>query len=211
MKPAHICVPVLRRYDYLELLLASLRTSAVKPAGIHIINNGGDSARLRSALTAKPAGVPVNIWRPEEPLGLAESWNWFIRNVPEERIISNDDITFYPETIGAFLATREQYPLPDLVFAQHGYSCFLIRDSCIEKVGEFDETISPGYAYFEDCDYAQRMGMLVGIAHQVAVECRMDHGGSKTIAAATPDEMAEHHRRFAVASQNYQAKWGHHA
>lgn len=203
MSSIHVCVPVLRRYDLLQELLESLHSSEVQPASVRIIDNGQRYDLLYKATMSSHGHWPVQVYQPQAPLGLAESWNWFIQNVPEERIISNDDITFYPETLGAFAAQEG-----DLVFAKHGYSCFLIRDSCVEKVGFFDETISPGYAYYEDCDYSKRMELLVGIATQNDIQCRIDHGGSQTNHGAPDDVIQEHHRRFMIAQRNYVAKWG---
>lgn len=201
-QPVYVCIPVLRRYDLLQELLESLKTSDVTPAGIYIIDNGPDAQKLEAALLGAPSGVPIHVHTPPVRMGLAEAWNWFLINAPEERVITNDDIRFYPESLGALLAGEG-----DLVFAQHGYSCFLMRDSCIEKVGFFDETISPGYAYYEDCDYGQRMIAARGLAHQSEINVRLDHGGSQTKATATDAEIQDHHRRFLIARANFQAKW----
>jgi len=76
----------------------------------------------------------------------------------------------------------------------------------------FDETISPGYAYYEDEDYMQRVNgkgtrpSLVPCGH---VECGVTHAvQSQTLKAATRKELGEHHRRFAIARANFAKKWG---
>lgn len=196
MKTAHVCIPTLKRYDLLANLLDSLTRSTAKPV-VHIIDNGGRFDRSRDY------GFDVHV-EPVGPMGLASAWNWFIKNVPEERFICNDDITFAPNSL------EEMMKVPgDFVSALPGSnacSCFLLRDSCVEKVGLFDEEISPGYAYFEDCDYVERM--IMNKIPITGIICGVDHVGSQTLAANDANEWNEHHRRFLLAQQNFVAKWG---
>lgn len=206
MKPMHVCIPVLRRYDLLRGLLESLSRSTVEPAGVFILNNGLNGAALFQATDCWR--FPIIVQTPSEPMGIAESWNWFIDHVPEERIITNDDIVFAPESLAAFAGTTGK----DIVWAREaGFSCFLIRDSCVKKVGMFDESISPGYGYWEDEDYAMRLdrkGKGPKFAECGDVVCGVEHLHSKTLEVATPTEMEDHHRRFWIAQQNYVEKWG---
>jgi uncharacterized protein YggE len=69
----------------------------------------------------------------------------------------------------------------------------------------FDESISPGYAYFEDMDYLRRM-RLAGVIDAV-VECGVKHVQGATLAAYSPEELDDHHRKFQLAQANYTAKW----
>lgn len=198
----NICIPVLRRYDLLRNLLMSLQASTVKPACVYVINNGLDTARLRAALGECPA--PVVIETPDNPLGVATSWNWFIDNVPEERIITNDDVLFAPDSLERIVALPH-----DLVWAS-GFSCFLIRDACVEKLGRFDEEISPGYGYYEDEDYLQRLdgrGLLPRKATAENIDAGVVHLKSQTLQASSHEEILEHHRRFKIAQGNYIRKW----
>ncbi|MCR4301796.1 MAG: hypothetical protein NUV51_09315 [Sulfuricaulis sp.] len=198
-----VCVPVLRRYDLLAKLFRSLHASVPAPGAIYIIDNGKNAARLNAALIESPVRCLVKV--PERSMGVAESWNWFIANVPEERIIANDDIVFGAETLRRMAETPA-----DLVFG-YGFSCFLIRDSCIEKVGMFDEAISPGYAYWEDLDYMERVKGSTAVAAN-APESGVVHGdgtdGSQTWRAGTAEEQREHWRRYDIAKANYIRKWG---
>ena len=151
MKSVNVCVPVLRRYDMLRKMVRSAQAGNVKPTCYYIINNGGDHKKLLEAIGDFDADAKVHT--PAKPLGVAESWNWFINRVPEERIIVNDDIEFAPNSIELMLASNA-----DLIWAHAcGFSCFVLRDSCRDKLGLFDETISPGYGYYEDEDYLQRL------------------------------------------------------
>lgn len=202
----NVCVPVLRRYDLLANLLISLGSSSVKPDAVYIIDNGRCQDKLDAALRRSPVkNVFVDV--PEANLGVAASWNRFLQQVPEERVIANDDVTFGPDSLRLLLASRA-----DIVWAAgEGFSCFVMRDSCIEKVGFFDETISPGYGYYEDDDFLQRLdgrGTKPPIAVAQNVACGVGHSRSSTLAAATAFETMEHHRRFKIAQRNYMQKWG---
>jgi hypothetical protein len=157
---------------------------------------------------------PVAVHTPPRPLGVAESWNWFIANTLEDRIIVNDDILFSPESLAKLSASSA-----DIAFAKDcGFSCFLIRDSCVAKIaakhgdgGLFDETISPGYAYYEDEDYLQRLdgrGTRERSAVMEDVDCGVVHRKSSTLQSASYEEVMEHHRRFRIAQRNYMKKWG---
>lgn len=195
----NICVPVLKRYDLLRMMLASLRFSTVTPKMVYVIDNGRDEGRTNTALALSP--VPFRVMRPDIPLGVAESWNWFIDNVEEDRIITNDDVTFGTQSIEKMVAAEA-----DIVCAV-GFSCFLIRDSCVDKVGTFDEDISPGYGYWEDIDYGERIRRCSNVK-LANVDCGVVHLGSQTLAARSPGEMLDHHGRFMLARANYIAKWG---
>lgn len=203
-KAVHVGVPVLRRYDLLRLMLLSLSAGTVLPAKVWIIDNGRQKHRVAEAIEGLP--FPVDLCTPDIPLGVAESWNWLIDNLPEERIITNDDITFTRDAVERMVATPG-----DLVFG-HGYSCYLIRDSAIEKVGKFDERISPGYAYWEDIDYDTRVRQFTlngGEWLQQNAPCEVLHAGSQTNEWASPQEIQEHHRKFELAKENIKAKWAH--
>lgn len=204
MKQVHIGVPVLRRYDLLRLMLLSASAGTIKPAKVWIVDNGRQHHLVHAAIEGLP--FPIDVCEPPVPMGVAESWNWLIENMPEERIITNDDIMFAADAVEQMVRTPG-----DLVFG-HGYSCYLLRDSAVQKVGRFDETISPGYAYWEDIDYDMRVRQFTedgGTWLQQNAPCTVRHGGSQTNEVATPEEIAEHHRKFNVAKNNIIAKYAH--
>lgn len=201
----HICVPVLKRYDLLRGMLTSLAESQVKPTMVWVIDNGRDSARLDAAVVN--VGLQIRVRVPGRALGVAESWNWFLHNVPEDRVIVNDDTLFAPDSLEKLLTSEA-----DLSFAKDcGFACFMMRNSCIKKIGYFDETISPGYAYYEDDDYLQRVngrGTREASASMVDVDCHVTHLRSQTLTAGSPADISEHHRKFKIAQRNYMRKWG---
>jgi hypothetical protein len=191
-----ICVPVLNRYDLLERLLDSLSASTVRPTSVVVLDNGQRYWRPRP-----DADLSVTVFTPTIPLGVAASWNWFIKNTPEPWLITNDDILFGRETVEKMLSDPA-----DFVSCGFGFSCFLLRQACVDLIGLFDEEISPGYAYYEDRDYYNRM-QVAGLRDSV-VHCGAEHGHSQTLAAFTPQQQDEHQKRFAVAQQNFVRKWG---
>lgn len=194
----HVCVPVLNRYDLLRELLLSLQASTLQPARVYVVDNGRRPEDLSRAMAACP--VPYDVHSPATPMGLAEAWNWFVANVPEDRLIANDDVTFAPDSLMSMAAKPASF-----VSCTFGFSCFILRDACVAAVGLFDESISPGYAYFEDMDYLRRM-KVVGVCDDV-VECGVVHRRSSTPSVYTTAEAQEHHRRFDLARQNYERKW----
>ena len=205
MKRVHVCVPVLRRYDLLKRLLASLDKSTLPPAEVYIIDNGANASALVDATFDYRGGLST--YEPGRNLGVAKSWNWFIDNVPEERVILNDDLELGPAALST-LASQDG----DIVFAKdQGFSCFLLRDSCVEKIGVFDESISPGYGYYEDDDYLQRIdGKGTRTPSVVTCDVAVDlaHERSSTLKAKfAAGEEGDHHRRFHIARANYMAKW----
>jgi GT2 family glycosyltransferase len=200
-KPVTVCVPVLKRYDLLAKLLESLEASTVLPDAVYIIDNGRSPKKLAGYM----GPLTLMIHEPSAPLGVAASWNWFINHVDEDRLIVNDDVTFGPSSLERIRETPGDL-VSGLFHAHAAFSCFLIRDSCIRTVGTFDETISPGYAYFEDCDYEERMG-AAGILITPS-DCGVEHVKSQTLAVASAEELADHHRRFIIAQENFLRKWG---
>jgi hypothetical protein len=195
----NICVPVLNRYDMLQAMLQSLRVSSIKPDAVYVINNGLDREKAAAAIDV---GVPgIVVLQPNRALGVAESWNWFINNVPEARIITNDDVEFSPQSLEVMAAADGEF-----VTAECGFSCFLIRDECVRKIGLFDETISPGYGYFEDIDYSHRMQLHEGVS-RIDVAAGVAHKGSMTPRAYSEEDWRLHHQRFMLAENNYVAKW----
>ena len=205
MNPISICVPVLKRYDLLRELLLSLHGSTIMPEAVYIVNNGRDEAKLEEVLSASPVSVFVET--PEANLGVAASWNRFIMETEDDRVIVNDDVTFAPDSLALLTACPA-----DLVWAAgFGFSCFVIRDACVEKIGLFDETISPGYGYYEDEDYLQRLdgrGTKPRAATAEEVECKIQHFHSATLKAGSHEDILEHHRKFKIAQGNYIKKWG---
>lgn len=201
----NICVPVLKRYDLLRELVKSCRSSNTRPSNYYIIDNGINHPALMKALG--DFDITIKVHTPEKNLGVAASWNWFIKHVPEERVIVNDDIIFAPDSLDLLVGSKAS-----LVWAKGcGFSCFVLRDVCVEKIGMFDETISPGYGYYEDEDYLQRLdgrGTRERVTTAEEIDSGVTHPKSSTLQASSHEELLEHHRKFKIAQANYAKKHG---
>ncbi len=205
----HVCIPTLNRYALLASLIRSLRRGTLLPTDIWVIDNGltlfdGDSLDFND-----DDGTQYHYRKYGENLGVAGSWNKLIGLTSDIRVICNDDVRFYPDTLQLLV---EAYNENNIVYpagmpSTNSFSCFLIPDRVIAKTGLFDEEISPKYAYFEDRDYHYRM-TLVGCELIGVHDCTLDHFGSSTIAAFNADQMRDHHTKFVRARNNFIAKWG---
>jgi GT2 family glycosyltransferase len=200
-KPLTVCAVVMTRYDLLRRMLDSLQGSTYPVAEIYIINNGRNSTALYDATLGIPLNVHLKVFTPPWTLGLAEAWNVFLREVPEERLLIADDIEVQSDTLQRLVETPGEF------VTAKWFGCFIIRDTCIQKIGMFDDSISPGYLYFEDIDYAQRM-MNANLSI-TQLELGVIHHGSATLNAIPEAEKQErHHKRFLIAQDNYIRKWG---
>lgn len=172
----------------------------VKPDGIYIINNGVGVVELRYS--------NMTVYNPGTNLGVAASWNWFIKNVPQTRLICNDDIIFFDNSIEKIIGNCKEAAMycPNNMLA-NSFSCFVLTDSLLERVGLFDETISPNYAYFEDNDYYRRM-QLLGLDIKVIEDCFVGHEHSSTLKRYTAIEKSRHDEKFRQARYKYKMKWG---
>lgn len=203
----NVCIPVLKRYDTLVGCIESACNSTVMPDNIYVINNGIND------ITVKEIPVPIHIYIPGFNIGVAASWNYFIKTAKEMRIICNDDVQFFPDTIELLIENFHKYGDKFLIFPGNGipslnsFSCYVLSDKIIEDVGLFDETISPNYAYFEDNDYSYRMS-LKGYNLHGAPEVRMSHVGSATLKVFNSVERDLHNKKFGLAQSNYVSKWG---
>jgi GT2 family glycosyltransferase len=194
-----VCIPTLNRYDLAQKCVESAKAGTLKPDKILIIDNGGSCPIM---------GENIEVYRPGKNLGVAASWNYAIKNTEDYCIIVNDDIEFHANTIERMVKkTEEGHEFVWVFLGANGFSCFLIRHSLVDKIGYFDEDISPGYAYFEDNDYHRRME-LAGIIEVGDPDVGVTHLGSATLKAFTPEQSREHNRRFGLAQMNYIKKWG---
>jgi hypothetical protein len=204
VKPINVCVVVFNRYDLLRNLARSITNSRVavgRKVVIHVIDRGGQFDRVMDAFEGTPYPVGIVSLAGQS---LPAAWNWFIQHVPEERILVSDDVEFYPEALETFASTPGDFLGIDDGKSSH-FACFLVRDTCVRKVGLFDETLSPDYMYFEDCDYHYRM-RLASVS-VTGISC-LHHWLAQSWEKKTPEQQAEHHVRFVAAQQNYVKKWG---
>lgn len=202
VKSISVCIPVLCRYDLLRKLLISLEDSSVIPS-VLIIDNGQQPDALSSAISG--FGLDVHVIDTECRIGLAAAWNQFIQGTTTQRIISNDDVEFSPRSIETLLNSDADIVYPEGI----GYSCFLLRDSCVEKIGHFDEDLSPGFAYFEDCDYSFRIQVYGSVKSEDVSDHGITHIGSASQkVSAEPVYIQDYKERYVMAQENFFKKHG---
>lgn len=193
-----VAVPTYRRFDLLADCVWSALSGTVRPDRMLIIDNSGGQC---------PPVPGAEIVMGRQPQSVAKAWNDACRLVARDYIIlSNDDITFAPDTIARMIAVAQQQPRDGMVSPIEGqrFSCFLIRWEAYLDIGGFDEQFR--MAYFEDNDYAWRLHLA---RWQLAVApSTVGHVGSATIAAMTPDQLTEKHAAYAHNQDYYLRKWG---
>lgn len=198
-----VCIPTLSSINEFWKCVESVKKSSIG-CRILAIDNGG---------LIKDDVDRMFVHRPKANLGVAASWNWFIDNTQSYRIITNDDIVFHEFAIESMLLSlskNRREGITDLISPENlesPFSCFLLPDEVVEKVGRFDEWISPRYAYFEDNDYSHRMSKQ-GVGITKSGGCFVDHIGSSTIKHFDYAREQEHHERFRLARRHYVKKWG---
>jgi GT2 family glycosyltransferase len=164
------------------------------------------------AAVARCDGASLEVVAPGHNLGVAASWNLGLAQADDWTIISNDDVTFYRDTIKQLVDAAEAQPDELFLFPGTGgyknaWSLFLQRAKMQATVGCYDEWISPGYGFYEDNDMAYRL-KLAGYRHIPVPHCGYAHVDSATVKSMARHEQADHWDRFAVAKQRYIAKWG---
>ncbi len=213
-KPLYVCTVVFNRHDMLERQFRSAAASTRRPDGYFVVDHGYDEEKIQARRGALD-GIPLTIVTLEDPGG-SHAGNWFVKNVPDDKVGCGDDIMFEPrclelmaETEGDVIIPEAAGPVSDGERTINPAACWMIRQSCIDKIGGWDETISPGYMYFDDTDIIRRM-TLAGIGHTVAKGAHAIHvnGGSQTYKTYTPAQFEEHVRKFGIAHANYVHKWG---
>lgn len=203
MRPVYITTIVFNRHDCLANLFRSCAKSNRRPDGVYVVDHGYDESKVY-ALEPELDGIPLTVVTIEDP-GCALAANWFLKNVPEDRIGCGDDVEFEPDAIGIMADTPGEFVIPEPTL--NPAACCAIRDSCVQRIGYFDEKISPQYLYFDDTDFLRRLG-LAGGRQTVAKGAFVKHVGNASLSRLTPAQHQEHVRRFNIAHENYLKKWG---
>lgn len=198
-------VPVLKRYDLLERLLASAEAGSQNPSGYLIVDNGGEfRARIESSDIVRrllERGADVRVLEPGSNIGVAAAWNAILDEAGEKLVvISNDDVELGAETISTLLATEdgtERLLLADAGPDASGWCLFLHSRSLFKRIGPYDESFYP--AYYEDSDYRWRM-KLEGL-EPVLVKTDFKHA----VRGSWSDESKKHIRR---GLEQFERKWG---
>lgn len=191
-----LCVTTFNRQDMLPRCLESAMAGTVTPDKLVIIDQSGKLLM----------DVRLNIHRTVSVVDLgtkrgceAAAINYYLTEVPEERIIAHDDVVFGPDSIKQLVETPGAF----LIDAQQGVVVY--RDACVKAVGLYDETISPNFYRYVDVDYEDRLA-LAGIEPTV-VDCGVLHVRDGVMRGCSSEELIEHDRKVAIAADNYRRKW----
>lgn len=191
-------IPTLRCFDCLVTCVASALTGTIAPDQILVIDNSGGHC---------PPVPGARIVPGRQPQGVARAWNDLMTLAGgADVILSNDDITFAPNTIERLLTVAAARPRAGIISPIEGqrFALFWLRRAAYQDVGSFDEQFSP--AYFEDNDYHRRL-TLAGWESPVAPSA-VGHIVSATMKAATPEDRERHHALFRACRARYVRKWG---
>lgn len=230
MKNINICIPTLNRYDLCQKAIDSFYDISNKliPSKIFIMDNGihdtiaypfiinsldiSDLDENDSSIKEYIDQNDLCVFDPKINLGVAASWNWFIKNTSpsfcEDNtsfwIIANDDIIFYSTTLYNLVQAINKYPY--MILGNGGaWSLMALHNNVISKIGLFDENFYP--AYFEDNDYHHRM-KLENLDFKIPGTVAYNHATSSTIKAYSPERMKKHHHDFKCNRQYFINKWG---
>ena len=203
------CIPTYKSFDECKTAVKSLLYGSIIPDNIVIIDNSGDGSGA-IALQELTDNKRVIIWPQTYNLGVAASWNKFMRELAQDYvIIGNDDVFVHTDTIKILVDTAEKRQDAPLIYSDNNsgnaYSLFLLKQWGFEAIGPFDEHFYPGY--FEDNDYERRRE-LAGFPVVHAHGATFDHIGSSTIKKYSQAEMDRHHHLFRANEQYFRAKWG---
>ena len=196
-----VASPTYRRFDALAGCIRSAFSGTVTPDVFLVIDNSGGSAKQHLPRLDEIVYLPMPY-----NLGVARSWNLAMSMYGNETlIITNDDVTFLPDTIEKMLLCRPA----DFVYAtppteNNEFSLFMLPYQTWLTVGPFDQRFYP--AYFEDNDYflrLKRANMRI-----VRSEARYEHIGSATIKSYSVEEMERHHESFRANERYFRQKWG---
>lgn len=194
-----ICIPVLNNYSGLIKCIESIEQGSILPDKYVIFDNG---KRLNNQIKNDRATSIT----PSSQVSVAKTWNWFIANTSDIRIIINDDIIFYKDTLEKFVngmdCTTISHPENLGMFR---YSFFSLPDEVVSKVGVFDEEFFP--AYYEDTSYNYRLE-LAGLHTFEIKDCNVIHRTNQTISYFNHNQLTAHHANFQRNENTYVRMWG---
>ncbi len=165
-----IIVPVLNRFDLLEVMLDSIDHPVDE---ILVIDNAG------SGWTPKDDRLNIRVLNMPSNQGISGSWNLGIKCYPHSAywVFGSADTSFRPGELQKF----EEFSGSDYFIKSNAhYSCFSLGENIVKKIGLFDEYIYP--SYYEDNDFDDRM-VLAGFSDKIlcpGIQVN-DNGSSQTI------------------------------
>lgn len=159
-------------------------------------------------------------WQFKPALGVSAAWNFALTDVFrnfDHAVVINNDVELRTDTVreltedpGEFVTAVSvgdpaqlewdgvirRRPHPD-------FSCYMIRRSCWEKVGGFDESM---VLYASDADYHLRMHQAGIEAYTIGIP--FYHYASGTLKSVSPAERARIERQADADRARFEEKWG---
>lgn len=205
--PVNLCVTVCKRQDLLPWCLASACAGTVRPDKVYLVDQANRPDLLAPALTQLSCPYEVVYLGEAKRGGEADAVNWYLRNVPQERVIAHEDVVFGPDSLERFLAVAAPFA-PFVIDASQGVLAY--RDPCVFinpwMGGLYDEKMSPNFYLYVDVDYEDRLAHA-GI-HPTVVDCGITHLKNGTLKAIPDEARAEHGRLAERARAYYERVWG---
>lgn len=205
-----IAIPTLHCYDKLARLCSHLDQDEHERIDVQfcILDNGGELSRHSAFNVISSLKSKTEIVIPPYNMGVAPSWNWFIRKLGR-CIISNDDVLFSRNDIELFLDAASKKPesiLFDVAGGNGGLNVFWMnRPQKWLEMGGFDEAFAP--AYFEDDDACHRL-KIEGVP-RVRVQLEdWSHDTSSTLHSGGREYHKFHWCCFHRNQLYYTKKWG---
>lgn len=213
-----LAIPTYKYFRGAVECIRSALAGTVKPTRIYVMDNSGNGSFVKYCQENDiHFGTDmVIVIMPPENLGCARAWNDMLKRAhqysPDEYVlVSNDDITFEPDTLEIFDKATQDRPQTVMfcaggIAAPNAFSLFCTRyDILLNSVGLFDETFL--YPYCEDGDMGRRL-WLAGHELDRVDGANVSHVGSATLKEYDGVQLHSHHMRFALNAQYFQLKWG---
>lgn len=200
-----IAIPTIIKYDLCINLIGMIDRGNVTPEKIHIVDNG---KLFNQRFNASTVTTPVEVYTPDRNIGVAASWNYFLRNNSGIVMILNDDVVISDVTIGDVMEAYGTGEGIDIMFSYgRGFCLFLLDSNNItSKVGYFDEQFWP--AYYEDVDFMRRF-VLAGAKAVNIDRIKIEHAGSATLREQQKTGTNKDHDSNFTKNKNYYIKkWG---
>jgi GT2 family glycosyltransferase len=204
-----------------EKLLAS-----VDAAGLDVfwsIHHHGSDPAFAAQVATLAERPRTQLYMHCENRGLSRSWNEGVQEVlaagATHAMLVNDDLHFVEGGFSTFVNFAQANIPLSVAFLQgletggspyagqvmqQGFACCSLTPAVIERVGWFDENITP--AYYEDYDYYRRC-VLSDVTFVTAPEVLAEHERSKTT-RDNPEIQFEHEAIMTRNRDYYTQKWG---
>lgn len=212
-----VCIPTIARFDLLD---EAIELYKLDPAveRIFVIDNSCGQYQMRQYDEIQ--AVPVITIVPNQPMTVAQSWNYFLRHIDGDLLIANDDAFPRPNCVtnmAQALADDEDQEIgiffgcvvENTSDADNNYSMFCVRRWLWERIGGFFEEYKPGY--YEDCEFDWERRLL-DVKAQTVMDAFYTHVGSATIKSYGNDgndpRVKLHNASMRRNARIYVARWG---